>query len=48
MSLSLWLIRQVTLYIANTTPLLKDLYEYIIPQYATDWKEIGRAYLEKS
>ena len=25
----------------NTTPLLKDLYEYITPQYAADWKVIG-------
>ena len=26
---------------ATSTPLLKDLYEYITPQYATDWKVIG-------
>ena len=25
----------------NTTPLLKDLYQYITPQYAADWKVIG-------
>jgi len=25
----------------NATPLLKDLYEDITPQYATDWKVIG-------
>jgi len=25
----------------TTTPLLKDLYEHITPQYAADWKEIG-------
>ena len=25
----------------NTTPLLKDLYEYITPCYAADWKVIG-------
>ena len=25
----------------NTTPLLKDIYEYITPQYAADWKVIG-------
>ncbi|XP_065914025.1 protein NLRC3-like isoform X2 [Dysidea avara] len=27
--------------IATSTPLLKDLYENITPQYATDWKVIG-------
>ena len=25
----------------NTTPLLKDLYEHITPQYATKWEVIG-------
>ena len=25
----------------NTTPLLKDLYQYITPQYAADWEVIG-------
>jgi len=25
----------------STTPLLKDLYVYITPQYAADWKVIG-------
>ena len=25
----------------NGTPLLKDLYEYITPTYAADWKVIG-------
>ena len=25
----------------NTTPLLKDLYQHITPQYATDWIVIG-------
>ena len=25
----------------NTTPLLKDLYLHITPQYAVDWKVIG-------
>ena len=25
----------------NTTPLLKDLYKHITPQYAADWEEIG-------
>ena len=25
----------------NTTPLLKDLYKHITPQYAADWKVIG-------
>ena len=25
----------------NTTPLLKDLYQHIIPQYAAYWKVIG-------
>ena len=28
-------------YIVNTTPLLKDLYQHITPQYATEWKVIG-------
>ena len=27
--------------IANSTPLLKDLYQHITPQYAADWKVIG-------
>lgn len=25
----------------KTTPLLKDLYEYITPEYAAEWKVIG-------
>ena len=25
----------------NTTPLLKDLYEHITPQYSADWKVLG-------
>ena len=25
----------------NTTPLLKDLYQHITPEYAADWKVIG-------
>ena len=25
----------------DTTPLLKDLYQHITPQYAADWKVIG-------
>ena len=25
----------------NTTPLLKDLYQYFTPQYAADWEVIG-------
>ena len=25
----------------NTTPLLKDLYQHITPQYAAEWKVIG-------
>ena len=28
-------------YTVTTTPLLKDLYEHITPQYAADWKEMG-------
>ena len=27
--------------IVNTTPLLRDLYQHITPQYAADWREIG-------
>ena len=27
--------------IVDTTPLLKDLYQHITPQYAADWKVIG-------
>ena len=27
--------------LVNTTPLLKDLYQYITPQYAADWIVIG-------
>ena len=27
--------------IVNTTPLLKDLYQHITPQYAADWEVIG-------
>ena len=30
-----------TLYIGNKVPLLKDLHLYIIPHYATHWREIG-------
>ena len=29
------------LYIVNSTPLLKDLYQHITPQYAADWFEMG-------
>ena len=25
----------------NSTPLLKDLYQYVTPQYAADWEVIG-------
>ena len=25
----------------NNKPLLKDLYQYIVPQYAAKWREIG-------
>ena len=25
----------------NTTPLLKDLYQHVTPQYAADWEVIG-------
>ena len=25
----------------DTTPLLKDLYQYVTPQHAADWKVIG-------
>ena len=25
----------------SSAPLLKDLYEYVTPEYATDWKTIG-------
>ena len=28
-------------FVVNTTPLLKDLYQYITPQNAADWKVIG-------
>jgi len=28
-------------YVANTTPLLKNLYKHITPHYATNWKVIG-------
>ena len=28
-------------HVENTTPLLKDLYQHITPQYAADWKVIG-------
>ena len=32
----------VAVTLASTTaPLLKDLYEYVTPQYAADWKVIG-------
>ena len=27
--------------IVNSTPLLKDLYQHITPQYAADWRVIG-------
>ena len=27
--------------VSTTTPLLKDLYQHITPQYAADWKVIG-------
>ena len=27
--------------VVKTTPLLKDLYQHITPQYAADWKVIG-------
>ena len=27
--------------IVNTTPLLKDLYQHITPQYAAEWEVIG-------
>ena len=27
--------------IVNSTPLLRDLYEHITPQYAADWRVIG-------
>ena len=27
--------------IVNTTPLLKDLYKHVTPQYAADWKVMG-------
>ena len=29
------------LFIVNDTPLLKELYQYITPQYATNWEVIG-------
>ena len=29
------------LFIVNDTPLLKELYRYITPQYATSWEVIG-------
>ena len=28
-------------HIVNTTPLLRDLCQYVTPQYATDWEVIG-------
>ena len=31
----------VSLYVVNTTPLLKDLYQHITPQFAVDWIVIG-------
>ena len=31
----------ISFTIVNTTPLLKDLYQHITPQYAADWKVIG-------
>ena len=38
-----WLVLHifVSFTIVNTTPLLKDLYQHITPQYAADWKVIG-------
>ena len=38
-----WLVLHifVSFTIVNTTPLLKDLYQHITPQYAKDWKAIG-------
>ena len=39
-----WGPRYTLLYIftaVNATPLLKDLYQYITPQHAADWKTIG-------
>ena len=30
-----------SLHLVNTTPLLKDLYQHITPQYAADWEVIG-------
>ena len=38
-----WLVLHifVSFTIVNTTPLLKDLYQHITPQYAADWKMIG-------
>ena len=31
----------ISFTIVNTTPLLKDLYQHITPQYATNWEVIG-------
>ena len=28
-------------YLTGTSPLLKDLYQHVTPQYAADWKVIG-------
>ena len=28
-------------FLVNATPLLKDLYQYITPHYAAEWKIIG-------
>ena len=38
-----WLVLHifVSFTIVNSTPLLKDLYQHITPQYAADWKVIG-------
>ena len=38
-----WLVLHifVSFIIVNTTPLLKDLYQHITPQYAAEWKVIG-------
>ena len=38
-----WLVLHILVCftIVNTTPLLKDLYQHITPQYAVDWKMIG-------
>ena len=30
------------MYIGNTKPALKDLYDYVAVQYAVNWKQLGR------